>query len=375
MTTVNIKFNNKNTATAATYNTTGTFDPVGTGTVIASLLDDTGASTGLSMSVVTSCHGTGGSGANADADIWGIPQSVWQDYWLFKSSTKNGSIKISGFAAGQSGTLTCCGHGNNIRDTNFIANGGTPVLYDGKVKPPNPPVTVPFTADGSGEVVVSTTYTDSFSYVNAINISYTVSVTPTITSITNFISGSTATLTLSSSSYAATTASISDGIISKTVTLTSAGGADYTFPVPSWADGETVIKYGTVNTTATDGSTTTNAYAATISPTANYDTVVALSVSASNYGQIYGFSPPLKIGTQNLFNTLHGKVNNDETWDDNGTGFTGTTQVWDRDPDDYIARVSNLIVNGGSIVNGGGLTSSGLTSVGLTRVGLTSAGL
>ena len=347
MTVVNFKLNNKNTEVIAGYNCTNTYNPVNVGTVIANALDSTGVASGLSLSVVTPCALTVGSAVNADADIYGIPVDVWRNAWVIKSSSVNGSLKISGFASGQAGVITTAGHANNIRDTNFIANGGTPVFYDGKVKPPNPPVTVPFVANGSGEVVITTTYSDSFSYCNFISVDYTVSTTPTITSIANFISGATATLTLSSSSYAATTAEISDGVISKAVTLTSSGGGNFTFAVPSWIDGQTAIKYGTVNVTATDGSTTTNAYAETISPPADYSTVVALSVSASNYGQIYGFNPPLKVNTQNLFNTLHGKVNTDETWDDNGTGFTGTTQVWDRDPDDYTARVANLIVDGG----------------------------
>lgn len=188
-----------------------------------------------------------------------------------------------------------------------------------------------------------------------------------ISTINQLVTGSLSTATISNTTFIPTTFDISDGAVTKTVAATYVSAGVYSFTPPAWVDGSAGLKYGSVNITASDGVESTPVYAMTLSPATGDATQIADSISTYNYGA--GWTPPLKIGTQALYVAAQVHVFEDMTIESVG-GFTGMTSIWDRDPDDKIARVANVTIN-----DGGGLTSSGLTSSGLTRAGLTSVGL
>lgn len=344
---VRFKFSNMQSETLTGYNCTGLYNPANVGTVVANALDSTGLASGLSLAVTTQGTLTVGNSANADADIWGIPVAAWRSGWCLASSSpaRNGAVTIGGFLPGQTGTLTIAGHANNARNTNYVVNGGAGVFYDGVVKPPTTPVIIPFTADGSGNVVVSTTFNDSYSYMNFIIVNYEVDIPPSITGISNFVTGQTASLTLNVTDFDATSVAITDSTVIKNVALTPIGSGQFTFPVPAWVDGATGLLFGNVGVTVTNGSVNSNTYTGNLLPATNHAVVTLTSVSGFNYGQQTNFNPPLKVNSQIYFTVTDGKVSLDGIWDDDGTGFLGITALWDRDPEDFITRVNMLTVN------------------------------
>jgi len=194
----------------------------------------------------------------------------------------------------------------------------------------------------------------------------------TILTIDQLVSGSVSRVTIDNTAFSVSSVSITDGSVTKTVSVTLVGAGVYDFTCPSWIDGSTGLLYGDVNVTASNGIESTPNYAITLLPATGLATQVADSISAYNYGA--GWTPPLKIGTQSLYVAAQVYVFEDMTIESVG-GFTGTTTVWDRDPDDYIARVGLISIDGGAVVSGGGLTASGLTHRGFSVSGLTHRGL
>lgn len=205
-----------------------------------------------------------------------------------------------------------------------------------------------------------------------------------LTSLDQLETGSVSTATLNDVGFVATTAKITADTITKTVS-TSGTAPTFTFTPPSWVDGATALKYGSSSLVLNNGSTDTSAYTSEpVTIAAPYAFVDLTSVSANSVDKIAGITPVYKIGSQIVYDATKVTVYTDGTLDTlifNGTdwvdsGYTGDTNVWNRDPDDKIARYSVVTLDDGGVVpSTGGLTSSGLTSIGLTRVGLTSAGL
>jgi len=194
----------------------------------------------------------------------------------------------------------------------------------------------------------------------------------TILTIDQLVAGSVSRVTIDNTAFSVSSISITDGSVTKTISTTLVSSGVYDFTCPAWIDEAEGLLYGPVSVIATNGSESTPVYAMTLSPAAGLSTQIADSISAYNYGA--GWTPPLKIGTQALYVAAQVYVFEDMTIESVG-GFTGTTTVWDRDPDDYIARVGLISIDGGAVVSGGGLTASGLTTSGLTSSGLTHRGL
>lgn len=206
-----------------------------------------------------------------------------------------------------------------------------------------------------------------------------------ITSLDRLETGSVSTTTLNDSGFAATTAKITSDTITKTVS-TSGTAPTFTFTPPSWVDEATALKYGSSSLVLNNGTTDTSAYTSEpVTLAAPYAFVDLTSVSVNSVDKIAGITPAYKINSQIVYDATKVTVYPDGTLDTlifNGTdwvdsGYTGDTIVWNRDPDDKIARYSVITLDAGGVVpsTGGGLTSSGLTSSGLTRAGLTSTGL
>jgi hypothetical protein len=239
MTTVNITFTTSIDGVANWNEVTGQGT---TGQKIADLLDDSGASTGLSLWVTTAFTNSFFSSSIATAAAHGIPEIVWDQVWYSDGSA---AFEIRGFSAGQTGTIDLAGAGGNAtRDTNFIVNGGSPVLYDAAgTGTPTAPVSIPFTADGSGVVNVTGAFVSSLWYLNFAVVSYTVETGPTITAADDITAeGQPATFTLSGNENAPTGITI-NGEAGSNITFvsenTGAGTETYSYEPPLIADDDT----------------------------------------------------------------------------------------------------------------------------------------
>jgi len=366
----------------AGYNNAGTTGTVGV--KVSNCVDSAGTTTGISFHVNTAFTGsTGSAGTWATADYHSLTESYWE--WAWYSDTNGLAVmQLRGFPAGKSVTIGLTGWSlNATRHTDFFVNGVALSRYTNKSSlPPNAPVTIVATADASGYITITGNKTDSFWYVNGLTASY--EDQPLIDSIDRLESGSLSTAATSDPAYSATSANITSDTVTKTVSAADIGSGEFTFTPPSWIDGATSLKYGVLNTViGSDGTTQTQSATATLTLPSPYAFVDLTSVSASSVDKIASLSPAYKIGTQVVYNTSHGTVYADGTWDSlifDGeywvdSGYTGEAYLAHRDPDDKISYVGVISLDGGAVVSGGGLTSVGLTSAGLTNAGLTSTGL
>lgn len=110
MTTVNITFTTSIDGVANWNEVTGQGT---TGQKIADLLDDSGASTGLSLWVTTAFTNSFFSSSIATAAAHGIPEIVWDQVWYSDGSA---AFEIRGFSAGQTGTIDLAGAGGKLRE-------------------------------------------------------------------------------------------------------------------------------------------------------------------------------------------------------------------------------------------------------------------
>lgn len=183
-----------------------------------------------------------------------------------------------------------------------------------------------------------------------------------ILSIDRLTPGLLSTVTLSGA-FAATNILINDGFVSKTIPLTSIGSNQWTFTPPVWVDETPGLKYGDVSINVTDGVLATAIYNDTLDSESGFDYVNMEAVGAYNYVDTAGSSPALKIGTQVRFKISEGVVNKYGEYNNGTTGFTGTTFLWDRDPEaPYWTRSSS------------GVVSSGATPAALKFIGVTISG-
>ncbi|TXH09690.1 MAG: hypothetical protein E6R03_16360 [Hyphomicrobiaceae bacterium] len=157
-----------------------------------------------------------------------------------------------------------------------------------------------------------------------------------ILSIDKLVAGEVSTVTLDTTGFTVASFKISDGQGLKTITATPVSPGVYSFTPPAWVDGEIALKYGHVRVFANDGVEDTPGFLAILSLPAGYSSEVLDSVTAFSL-------PGSKIGTQNVFNVAQAYVYKDGVAE-NANGYSGVTQIWDRDPDDRIARVTPINV-------------------------------
>ncbi len=184
MTTVNINFADASVSNDPAWNDVNS-DPTATGQVVADLNDDGGSATGLSLEITAVFSGQSGwaGGAGTSGDPHGWINAVWDDYWYTNTTA---TLKISGFAASQTGTIDLAGHpAQAARDTDYTVTGDTVTRYDASGDGPNPtaPVQLNFTANASGEVFIDVDVVSSFAYISGAVLNYTAGSNPEITNV------------------------------------------------------------------------------------------------------------------------------------------------------------------------------------------------
>jgi len=196
-----------------------------------------------------------------------------------------------------------------------------------------------------------------------------------ISSIDKLTPGLLSTITLDRA-FSATDVTIHDGILVKTIPLTSIGGNQFTFTMPLWVVDTPGLQYGSVTINVTDGTNATARFIRTLDPESGLATVNMEEVGVYNYVSVAGSTPDLKIGSQIRYTVAEGSVDKKGEYNNGTTGFSGVTRLWDRDPDSpFWTRYLDVTVGSGGGASSGGLTSSGLTTSGLTSSGLTHRGL
>jgi len=198
-----------------------------------------------------------------------------------------------------------------------------------------------------------------------------------ITSIDQLVPGLVSTITLDQTFGSAAT--IHDGSFIKTVPLSSIGGNQYTFTMPSWVVDTPGLKYGTATVNVNDGTNATALFKKALTTEAGLAAVDGEAVGVYNYIAAAGATPLPKIFTQVRYAVAEGSVDKNLEYNNfNGTAnFSGTTRIWDRDPDaPFWTRYLDVEVSEITPpVSGGGLTTRGLTVSGLTVRGLTTRGI
>ncbi len=251
MIVTNVKLSNAAVALPPNWNQS-TVNPTSAQQIFSDMIDNTGAKTGISLHITTPFTGKISGDAYANSDNHGLPMLYWRSGWYGQAA----ALQARGFTAGQAGEIDLSGHANQNRHTRYRINGGAGYVY-GAVAGTNPtaPITAPFIADSSGFVTIAMEYMNIQAYLNGLQFRHMPAAPVTITSIENLFSGQIFVLRLSDATFAATHATITDGLVSKVVSLfaTSVAG-EFMATAPAVVAGEPVLKPGDVAVSVSKGA-------------------------------------------------------------------------------------------------------------------------
>ena len=223
---MNINFNFGAAVTNWNKYNTGTSTP--SGTIFADLLDDAGATTGITLSGAGAYSFSAGD--RATGVFHGLPEAFWDDV-AFESGASM-QYTLSGLTPyiGQTYTLTTAHFSNSARD-NDVTVDGTTLQYNSVAG--DPPAPLEFTGTISGDTLVI-----DIALVSGTTVSYfqgftldIAAATPTVTDVDAMAHGSSSNVTVSNFAAAATTGNST--LTSGTVVLTPSGvaGSVLTFPI------------------------------------------------------------------------------------------------------------------------------------------------
>lgn len=142
------------------------------GTKVADLLDETGATTGISWAVGAGASFTelGSSGAFT-SDHQGYAEECWETAWY--ANGDNDPIEFDGFAPNQTGTLKFGAWTSSGRNTRLNDGQGNTATAIAKAEPPNTVTTLNWQADGTGKLTISPEVVSNFVYIQFFDIEYT----------------------------------------------------------------------------------------------------------------------------------------------------------------------------------------------------------
>ena len=141
------------------------------GSIVPDLLDDTGTTTGISLTAVNGVTGAISSTTVATSGAGGWPEEVFEGAWYFGASGE--THQLGGLTNGDSYTIEAAGHASNAaRDTNFTV--GSTTLYDSAgTGVPNAPISFSGTVSGT-TLDIDMAVVSTFGYVNG----YKITITP-----------------------------------------------------------------------------------------------------------------------------------------------------------------------------------------------------
>jgi len=148
--------------------------PTTIGTLVADLIDDTGAATGRTLTLDSAFTGASGTDATATSGAGGLPQEFFDYYWYDSADTAEISISATN---GEAYTLTISGHQGSLaaRNTDFFASGGpagATEYNNSGTATPTAPVTINGTVSGTS-VTIRQDLQSSFAYINGFTIEFT----------------------------------------------------------------------------------------------------------------------------------------------------------------------------------------------------------
>jgi len=149
------------------------------GSIVPDLLDDTGTTTGISLTAVNGVTGAISSTTVATSGAGGWPEEVFEGAWYFGASGE--THQLGGLTNGDSYTIEAAGHASNAaRDTNFTI--GSTTLYD-NAGTGIPAAPISFSGTVSGTTLdIDLARVNTFGYVNGYKIIITPAAAgPTIT--------------------------------------------------------------------------------------------------------------------------------------------------------------------------------------------------
>lgn len=196
------------------------------GTKVADLLDETGATTGISWAVGAGASFTelGSSGAFS-SDHQGYAEECWETAWY--ANGDNDPIEFDGFAPNQTGTLKFGAWTSSGRNTRLNDGQGNTATAIAKSEPPNTVTTLNWQADGTGKLTISPEVVNNFVYVQFFDIEYTAATGLAIDSTDSTMQrGTNFELVCSNPSTAPTTANTTLSNGNDTLTPTSVTGSD-----------------------------------------------------------------------------------------------------------------------------------------------------
>lgn len=214
---------------------------IGSGVLIADLLDSQGNPTGLSIREGATPFASAISSLTlTEAETSPDPQVPLDAFrGAFAAGGSGEKFIISGFAPGQPYTLKLGGQNANARSTIFSATNSDPATatfaVDSDSTTLSAPVTLTGTANNSGEIAISATLVSIHPYCSFIVLSYTASGQPTaaVTISGDLTPGATVTCQITGFASNPTEIALVQGTITRTASLTHVSGNDYTFQMPA----------------------------------------------------------------------------------------------------------------------------------------------
>lgn len=144
--------------------------------ISSDLIDNTNASTGVTLDVTAVFPATSFFGAGATADSGDFPEYVLGGAWRTGNATSS-QLTIGSLPVGASYTLQLIGHQNDPdRDVLFTVEGSSQEYLVGAVSSPTAAVSFTGTVDGDGELIIDVEKTatgEFYGYINGFILEYT----------------------------------------------------------------------------------------------------------------------------------------------------------------------------------------------------------
>jgi hypothetical protein len=144
--------------------------------ISSDLIDNTNASTGVTLDVTTVFPSTGFFGGGATADAGDFPEYVLGGHWRTGNGTSS-QLTIGNLPVGASYTLQLIGHQNDPdRDVLFTVEGSSQEYLVGAVSAPTTALSFSGTVDSAGELVIDVQKTatgEFYGYINGFILEYT----------------------------------------------------------------------------------------------------------------------------------------------------------------------------------------------------------